>query len=75
VSAATDQYVVETAPFRAFVAAARLIVERLADPAGAIAELRGPFGRLLRDDDWLPEELAVPAVSGGMGGGIGSYLL
>ena len=74
-SAEAEQFVVETAPFRAFVAAASLIVERLADPAAAIAELRAPFGRLLRDDDWLPEELAVPAVSGGMGGGIGSYLL
>jgi len=75
VSDAIDEYVVSTAPFHAFVAAVTAIVERQTDPAGAIAELRGPFARLLHDDAWLPDAFAVPAAHGGMGGGIGSYLL
>jgi 3-mercaptopropionate dioxygenase len=75
VSEAADQYVVTTAPFHAFVAAATAVVERHVEAERAIADLREPFSRLLRSDDWLPDAFAVPAVDGGMGGGIGSYLL
>ena len=71
----TDECYVETAPFRAFVEAVKGIVESEAEPARAIERLRGPFGELLRDDDWLPEAFARPAENTGMGGGIGSYLL
>jgi predicted metal-dependent enzyme (double-stranded beta helix superfamily) len=75
VSDPIDEYVVNTAPFHAFVASVVAVVERQSDAEAAIAELRDPFARLLRDDDWLPDAFAVPAVDGGMGGGIGSYLL
>jgi predicted metal-dependent enzyme (double-stranded beta helix superfamily) len=75
VSGAVDEYVVDTAPFRAFVAAAAAIVERHAEAERAIADLREPFATLLWDDGWLPDSFAVPAAQGGMGGGIGSYLL
>ena len=37
--------------------------------------MRAPFGRLLRDDGFLPDAFAVPAAESGMGGGIGAYLL
>ena len=70
-----DEYVVNTAPFHEFVAAVTAVVERHADPEPAIAALREPFSRLLRDDGWLPDAYAVPAEKSGMGGGIGSYLL
>ncbi|HEY3109166.1 MAG TPA: hypothetical protein VGL23_10470 [Chloroflexota bacterium] len=70
-----DEYALNTAPFHSFVAAAAAIVERHTDAEGAIAELREPFSKLLRDDDWLPDAFAVPAVNSGMGGGIGAYLL
>jgi predicted metal-dependent enzyme (double-stranded beta helix superfamily) len=71
----SDEYYVETAPFREFVRAVSEIVAAEHEPAAAIDRLRGPFGELLRDDDWLPEEFARPAARSGMGGGIGSYLL
>jgi predicted metal-dependent enzyme (double-stranded beta helix superfamily) len=71
----SDEYYVETAPFREFVRAVSEIVAEEHEPAAAIDRLRGPFGELLRDDDWLPEQFARPAAGSGMGGGIGSYLL
>ncbi|HEV8638768.1 MAG TPA: hypothetical protein VG370_31540 [Chloroflexota bacterium] len=70
-----EEYYVETAPFRGFVRSVREIVGTEPDPARAIDRLREPFGRLLRDEGWLPEQFARPAERSGMGGGIGSYLL
>jgi predicted metal-dependent enzyme (double-stranded beta helix superfamily) len=61
--------------FVAFVDEVIDVVRSRAEPAEAIAALRSPFGRLLRLDGWLPEELARPAAASGMGRGIGSYLL
>jgi 3-mercaptopropionate dioxygenase len=75
VSLSAEQYLVETAPFRAFVASAVAVVERHDDAAAAIADLRDPFSRLLWNDAWLSDAFAAPAVNSGMGGGIGSYLL
>ena len=75
VDARADEYLVERAPFRAFVAAVNRTVARHPDPLGAIEALRQPFSALLRDDAWLPEQFALPAAESGMGGGIGSYLL
>jgi predicted metal-dependent enzyme (double-stranded beta helix superfamily) len=71
----SDEYYVETAPFRTFVGSVVQIVETEAEPDRAIDRLRGPFGALLWNDDWLPERFAQPAAQSGMGGGIGSYLL
>jgi predicted metal-dependent enzyme (double-stranded beta helix superfamily) len=70
-----EELVVETPAFRRYVADVRGLLEQHAAPAAAIAALRDPFSKLLWSDDWLPEELAQPAVNSGMGGGIGSYLL
>jgi predicted metal-dependent enzyme (double-stranded beta helix superfamily) len=70
-----EEYYVDTAPFRAFVGAVLAIVEGESEPSRAIERLREPFGRLLREDGWLAEELARPAAQSGMGGGIGAYLL
>ena len=71
----TAEYYVDTDSFRSFVASVVQIVETEPDPARAIDRLRGPFGELLHNDDWLPEQFAHPAQNSGMGGGIGSYLL
>jgi predicted metal-dependent enzyme (double-stranded beta helix superfamily) len=72
---AGDEYYVETEPFRAFVRSVSGLLGGEPDPGRAIERLREPFGRLLRSDDWLPEQFARPAERSGMGGGIGSYLL
>jgi predicted metal-dependent enzyme (double-stranded beta helix superfamily) len=45
------------------------------DRAKAVEFLRPAFGDLLRDDTWLPTEFAKPDPSGGMGAGIGNYLI
>jgi len=75
VEAARDELYVETPAFKRYVADVAAVLERHADAAQAIAALREPFARLLWSDDWLPDDLASPCARGGMGGGIGSYLL
>jgi predicted metal-dependent enzyme (double-stranded beta helix superfamily) len=72
---ASEEYYVETEPFRAFVRSVGELIEVEPDPEKAIERLREPFGRLLWNDVWLPEPFARPAERSGMGGGIGSYLL
>jgi predicted metal-dependent enzyme (double-stranded beta helix superfamily) len=70
-----EEWVVETAAFRSYVGDVLAVLEGHSSAEPAIAALRDPFSRLLWSDDWLPEDLAQPAVNSGMGGGIGSYLL
>lgn len=69
------ELLVTTPTFRAFVSEVHRIVESAASPELGIESLKAPFARLLRDDNWLPEEFARPAEKSGMGGGIGQYLL
>jgi predicted metal-dependent enzyme (double-stranded beta helix superfamily) len=40
-----------------------------------VEDLRPAFAELLAADHWLPPEFARPSEAGGMGGGIGTYLL
>ncbi len=70
-----EEYYVDTAAFRRYVADVVDVLSRHADAASAIAALREPFARLLWSDGWLPDDFARPAARSGMGGGIGSYLL
>ena len=70
-----DELYADTAAFKRYVADVVDVLARHQTPDAAIAALREPFSRLLGSDDWLPEELAQPAVNSGMGGGNGSYLL
>jgi predicted metal-dependent enzyme (double-stranded beta helix superfamily) len=70
-----EEYYVETEPFREFVRSVEEIIEREPSPHRAIERLRDPFSGLLWNDRWLPDAFARPAERGGMGGGIGSYLL
>ncbi|TAK22511.1 MAG: hypothetical protein EPO26_11310 [Chloroflexota bacterium] len=70
-----NQFLVNTRRFRAFVDTVEAIIDATPDSGDVIDRLREPFRDLLRDDSWLPEEFAVPAIASGMGGGIGSYLL
>jgi 3-mercaptopropionate dioxygenase len=60
---------------RAFVACVEAQVSSASSAAEACAAIRPRFAELLADPDWLPGHYQVPAPDGGMGGGIGQWLL
>ena len=71
----TDEYVLDTETVRGFVADVEAAIAREPSPAAACEAIRPRFAELLADDEWLPAALRVPAPEGGMGGGIGQWLL
>src|SRR5436309_15585299 len=72
---AEDEYVLDTARVREFIAFVRAQIEQ-ADSARTATELISPgFGELLADRDWLPAAYQEPAIGSGMGGGIGQWLV
>jgi len=80
-----DQYFLDTPAIRSFVADVRRTLAAhtvddsqgagLIDASAALDALRPRFLELLADQNWLPEEFAVPYAASGMGGGIASWLL
>lgn len=69
-----DQFVLDTARVRGFIADVRSCVGQ-ADSARRACELISPlFVGLLADPDWLPASYQAPAEHSGMGGGIGQWL-
>jgi predicted metal-dependent enzyme (double-stranded beta helix superfamily) len=70
-----DEYVLDTPVVRGLVAAVRARARRTDSPADACELIRPLFADLLRDGGWLPAEYQEPAAEGGMGGGIGQWLL
>ncbi len=70
-----DEYLLDTAVVRKFVAGARATIDAAGSPAEACERLRPGFARLLADPDWLPATYQEPAAESGMGGGIGQWLL
>ena len=70
-----DEYVLDTPFVREFVAAVRARVDEAASPARACALIGPLFRGLLADRAWLPDRFQEPAAAGGMGGGIGQWLL
>ena len=74
-SDAADEYVLDTATVRAFVAHAREAIAGAASPADACDAIRPAFAELLADPEWLAPEYARDAPDSGMGGGIGQWLL
>jgi 3-mercaptopropionate dioxygenase len=71
---AQDEYVLDTARVRGFVADVRERIGQV-DSARHACELISPlFAALLADADWLPPSYQAPAVNSGMGGGIGQWL-
>jgi len=70
-----DEYVLDTPFLREFVAAVRAGVDEAASPARACALIGPLFSGLLADRAWLPDRFQEPAEQGGMGGGIGQWLL
>src|SRR5215204_3181240 len=70
-----DEYVVDNPRLRAFVAEVTRIRNQHDDPRQILTEIRPHFAELLADKTWLPEQYQEPAPDGGMGSGIGTWLL
>ena len=70
-----DEYVLDTPFVREFVAAVRARIDAAASPRQACAQIGPLFSRLLADRSWLADRFQAPAAEGGMGGGIGQWLL
>jgi predicted metal-dependent enzyme (double-stranded beta helix superfamily) len=71
----TDEFVLDTPTVRGFVEHVRNAIASSGSPEEAIEVMRPRFADLLADDGWLPAQYAEPAAEGGMGGGIGQWLL
>jgi len=70
-----DEFVLDTAVVRGFIADVRAAVERSRSPEDACELIRPRFAELLADDGWLPDTYQAPVPGSGMGGGIGQWLL
>jgi predicted metal-dependent enzyme (double-stranded beta helix superfamily) len=75
VTAAGDEFVLDTPVVRAFVADVQEAIAGATSPEDACEAIRPPFAALLADPDWLPAEFRADAPESGMGGGIGQWLL
>jgi 3-mercaptopropionate dioxygenase len=71
----SDDYILDDATLRDFVATVRERMERAGSPEEACDAIRPAFGELLADAEWLPAEYRREAPESGMGGGIGQWLL
>ena len=69
------EFVLDTPVVRGFVADVETAMAGAASPEEACEAIRPRFADLLADPDWLPVEYQEPAPEGGMGGGIGQWLL
>jgi predicted metal-dependent enzyme (double-stranded beta helix superfamily) len=73
-AASADEFHVSSPLVHEFVAATREIVSQRLPPADACDLIRPAFAHLLAADGWLPTVFQARA-EGGMGGGIGQWLL
>jgi predicted metal-dependent enzyme (double-stranded beta helix superfamily) len=71
----TDAYYVQSPLLYSFIEEVRRVMATEPDRAKTVQLLRPAFAVLLADHTWLPDEFLQPDVAGGMGGGIGSYLI
>jgi 3-mercaptopropionate dioxygenase len=72
---AGDEYLLDIAVVRDFVAGVRAAIEGAGSPAQACDAIRPSFAQLLADPAWLPERFQEGDPESGMGGGIGQWLL
>lgn len=70
-----DVYMVDSKALRTFIAAVRRAMDAEPNAARRVRLLRPAFSALLADQTWLPEDLRQPSTAGGMGQGIGQYLV
>jgi len=73
--AAGEEWVVDNPRFRAFIGEVNRIRQSMDDPQEIIAAIEPHFAAIMAEDDWLPQEYQQPAPDGGMGSGIGTWLL
>jgi predicted metal-dependent enzyme (double-stranded beta helix superfamily) len=71
----SGEFVLDTAVVQAFVAVVQATIADAAAPDEACEAIRPRFAELLAEPDWLPGEYQAAAPKGGMGGGIGQWLL
>jgi 3-mercaptopropionate dioxygenase len=70
-----DEYLLDTAVVRDFVAGVRAVIAQAGSPHEACDAIRPAFAQLLADPAWLPERYQEGDPESGMGGGIGQWLL
>ncbi|HET9002110.1 MAG TPA: hypothetical protein VFP86_20915 [bacterium] len=70
-----EEYLVDSDILKEFIGEVTPVVRHTSSPEEAAAKLRPAFSRLLGDRRWLPDKFRAPCESGGMGGGIGQWLL
>jgi predicted metal-dependent enzyme (double-stranded beta helix superfamily) len=70
-----DEFYVDTPAFHAFIAHCNEVRAAESDPRAIVAKIRPALVELMKDQTWLPQELAQPKENSGMGGGIGMWLL
>ncbi len=68
-------FLVDVPEVRALIAETQRLMGSIAADPERLDALRPAFARLLAADGWLPEEMARPDETSGMGGGIGQYAL
>lgn len=72
---AADEYVLDTAALRSFIAGVRRAIAGSGSAEQAVENIRPAFSALLHDDGWLPARYQEPVPQSRMGGGIGQWLL
>src|SRR5262249_11703711 len=70
-----DEYAVDSPRLREFIEAVKAIRTSHDDPKAIITGIRPHFAALLADQTWLPTMYQEPHPEGGMGSGIGTWLL
>jgi predicted metal-dependent enzyme (double-stranded beta helix superfamily) len=70
-----DEWVVDHPTLRRAIASVNEERRRAADPAAIVRAIRPHVAALLAASDWLPAQYQAPAPAGGMGSGIGTWLL
>jgi predicted metal-dependent enzyme (double-stranded beta helix superfamily) len=68
-------YHVQSPALETFISEVQRIVAEEPDRARTVTSLRPAFGRLLGDQSWLPDAFTQPDPTGGMGSGVGNYLI
>lgn len=70
-----DEWILDTPLLRDFIDGVRQAVDRSGSPEQACRGIEPSFTALLAASDWLPQRFQEDAPEGGMGGGIGQWLL